>query len=107
MGLRWGEFSCELVERTSPDILLAADCFYDPADFENILATVYFFALRKANFETYILYQERSTQRSIEQLLAKWNLHAEQLVLGAWFPDATVGGCRESFQLIRIVQGQD
>jgi hypothetical protein len=46
MGVRWGEFSCELIKLRSPDIILAADCFYDPADFENIVATICFFANR-------------------------------------------------------------
>jgi len=74
LPLKWGLFDAGFFELPKLDAIIAADCFYDPKDFDNILATV--FALMKANpscvFVT--VYQERSSRRSLQPLLLKWGM---------------------------------
>ena len=72
-----------------PDIVLAADCFYDESLFNNILSTVYF--LLKSKVESrrsclaapvfYFTYQNRCNQWSLTPLLDEWDLECEEITL--------------------------
>ncbi|KAG0292227.1 Methyltransferase-like protein 23 [Linnemannia gamsii] len=59
------------------DLILGSDTFYNPPDFEPLLATVSFI-INRHNPECVFLttYQNRSSKRNIDHLLEKWNLEA-------------------------------
>eukprot|EP01097_Dermamoeba_algensis_P001713 TRINITY_DN1644_c0_g1_i1.p1 TRINITY_DN1644_c0_g1~~TRINITY_DN1644_c0_g1_i1.p1 ORF type:complete len:198 (+),score=31.71 TRINITY_DN1644_c0_g1_i1:418-1011(+) len=60
------------------DLILGSDCFYDSADFEDILMTVSFLMRSHPDCKFITTYQNRCASRSIEHLLEKWGLIAEQ-----------------------------
>ncbi|KAF9354662.1 Methyltransferase-like protein 23 [Mortierella sp. AD094] len=57
------------------DLILGSDVFYNPPDFEPLLATVSFI-INRHNPDCVFLttYQNRSAKRNIDQLLQKWGL---------------------------------
>ncbi|KAG0262650.1 Methyltransferase-like protein 23 [Mortierella polycephala] len=57
------------------DIILGSDTFYNPSDFEPLLATVSYI-INRHNPDCVFLttYQNRSAKRNIDPLLQKWNL---------------------------------
>ncbi|RKO93519.1 putative methyltransferase-domain-containing protein [Blyttiomyces helicus] len=57
------------------DWITGADVFYDPADFDDLFATVALL-LRRSRAEARFLtaYQERSSRRSVRHLMDKWGL---------------------------------
>ncbi|ETW09660.1 hypothetical protein H310_00176 [Aphanomyces invadans] len=61
------------------DVILAADCFYDPNDFEDFLATMAFTLHRNPHCVVYITYQLRSVHYTIAPYLARWNLQANEV----------------------------
>ncbi|CAG8635803.1 101_t:CDS:2, partial [Racocetra persica] len=64
------------------DWILGSDTFYDPKDFEDIIATIAYilnYHSPKAKFLT--SYQERSSKRTIQYLLDKWKLKCRQISL--------------------------
>lgn len=82
IGITWGQFTPNIFKLPKADIIIGSDCFYDTKDFDDILATVSFLIERnmnKAKFWT--TYQERSSSRSIEDLLKKWGLHGVEIPL--------------------------
>ncbi|KAF9375039.1 Methyltransferase-like protein 23 [Podila verticillata] len=93
-GLGWGDFSLasdrhpqgglfQLLKDVSGvgsgkiDFILGSDTFYNPPDFEPLLATVSYI-LCHHNPESVFLttYQDRSAKRNIDHLLQKWGLEA-------------------------------
>ena len=66
------------------DYILAADNFFIPKDYEDILATISFIFRNypKAKFIT--TYQERSSQRTIQHLLDEWNMKASLIPLSTF-----------------------
>ncbi|CAG9821835.1 unnamed protein product [Phaedon cochleariae] len=74
IGLTWGLFLSNLESIGPVDIILGSDCFFEPANFEDILVTVAY--LLESNIDAKFLctYQERSSDWSIEHLLSKWGL---------------------------------
>lgn len=71
-------------ENYTIDYILAADNFFIPKDYEDILATVSFIFRNypKAKFIT--TYQERSSQRTIQHLLDEWNMKATLIPLSSF-----------------------
>ncbi|CAG8795096.1 34448_t:CDS:2 [Gigaspora margarita] len=99
-GLTWGEFCFGNQEKDKNggnllqllrdieqndrklDWILGSDTFYDPKDFEDIIATIAYilnYHAQKAKFLT--SYQERSSKRTIQYLLDKWKLKCRQISL--------------------------
>lgn len=80
LGLGWGLFLSEAHLQRPVDLLLASDCFYEPTQFEDVLATVAYF-LDGTDGKLICAYQERSADWSIEALLKKWGLKGALLDL--------------------------
>lgn len=77
IGLTWGLFFGGLNVVGPVDLILGSDCFYEPAVFEDILVTVSFIVDLNPNAKFLCTYQERSSDWTIESLLAKWNLKCQ------------------------------
>jgi predicted nicotinamide N-methyase len=86
-GLSWGVFSGDVLFGMCdppPDIIIAADCFYDSEDFDHVLATVAFFLRTNPAAVLYTTYHHRSANRCIMTLLKKWNLKARAIPLDSF-----------------------
>lgn len=79
--LDWGILDSNVLKLGPIDIILASDCFYDPKDFEAIMVTVSFLLRENKECEFWFTYQIRSSSRSIECFLAKWNLKCQNVPL--------------------------
>ncbi|XP_044749506.1 methyltransferase-like protein 23 [Coccinella septempunctata] len=77
VGLTWGLLFDNLENFKSLDIILGSDCFYDPAVFEDILVTLSYLFEINPHAKFICTYQERSSDWSIEHLLAKWKLNCQ------------------------------
>ncbi|KAM7360151.1 histone-arginine methyltransferase METTL23 [Cochliomyia hominivorax] len=78
-GLSWGLLLNSVFTIGPLDLIIAADCFYDPCVFEDIIVTVAFLLERNPSAKFIFTYQERSADWSIEALLKKWKLCALQI----------------------------
>lgn len=78
-GLSWGLLLNSVFTIGPLDLIIAADCFYDPCVFEDIIVTVAFLLERNPTAKFIFTYQERSADWSIEALLKKWKLCALQI----------------------------
>lgn len=74
IGLTWGLFLNSFEALGPVDLILGSDCFYEPSVFEDILVTVSFIIDLNPSAKFLCTYQERSSDWTIEPLLAKWNL---------------------------------
>lgn len=79
IGLKWGLLLNSAYNLGSFDLIIAADCFYDPSVFEDILVTISFLIDQNPGVKFIFSYQERSADWSIEALLKKWDLKAIQI----------------------------
>ncbi|XP_074596915.1 histone-arginine methyltransferase METTL23-like [Brevipalpus obovatus] len=96
--LTWGRFPSDFGELSSDgkfDYIISSDCFYDPADFEDILVSVSFFLRSNLNAIFYTSYQIRDANWNIECLLKRWNLACEQIKT-----DETTSSSRSSHSII-------
>lgn len=75
IGLTWGSFLHNFEAHGPVDLILGSDCFYEPSVFEDILVTVSYILKVNPGSKFLCTYQERSSDWTIEHLLAKWNLH--------------------------------
>lgn len=85
IGLSWGILLKSVFDIGPLDYIIAADCFYDPSVFEDILFTISFL-LNASNPDSnptkfLFTYQERASDWSIEHLLQKWNLQCSNVSL--------------------------
>ncbi|KAG1676028.1 Methyltransferase-like protein 23 [Nymphon striatum] len=88
-GLTWGTFTPDLAKFLgNVEIILGSDCFYEPKEFEEVIATVAYLIKNNPQAEFWCSYQLRSTDWSIEQLLKKWNLCAEIVPLSSFEADS-------------------
>lgn len=93
VGITWGQFSPNLFRLPVADIILGSDCFYDTKDFDDILATVSFLMEKNVQAKFWTTYQERSSSRTIEDLLNKWGLQGAEIPLKDFDADqGNVGG---------------
>ena len=76
-SISWGRFDPDLLTLPKLDIIMASDCFYDTKDFEDIIMTVSYLLDQNNGAIFLCSYQERSSRRTIEFLLNKWNLICE------------------------------
>lgn len=85
IGLTWGILLKSVFDIGSLDYIIAADCFYDPSVFEDILVTVSFLlnaaSSNSAPTKFLFTYQDRSSDWSIDHLLKKWNLRCSNVSL--------------------------
>ncbi|VEN50976.1 unnamed protein product, partial [Callosobruchus maculatus] len=77
VGLTWGLFLSDLDSLCPLDIILGSDCFFEPSTFEDILVTVSYLLEKNPTAKFVCTYQERSSDWSIEHLLAKWDLECQ------------------------------
>lgn len=81
----WGQFDYNLLNwslrNESMDSIIASDCFYDPRDFDRVLATVRFLFDRHKCKRFITAYHERDENRNLQFLLKKWNFIAEEVSL--------------------------
>lgn len=77
IGLTWGLFLVSLETLGPLDFILGSDCFYEPSVFEDILVSISYLLEVNPGAKFLCTYQERSSDWSIEHLLAKWNLHCQ------------------------------
>lgn len=77
IGLTWGLFLHNIEAHGPVDLILGSDCFYEPSVFEDILVTVSHILDLNPGSKFLCTYQERSSDWSIEHLLAKWNLQCQ------------------------------
>ncbi|KAL9956610.1 hypothetical protein ACROYT_G038109 [Oculina patagonica] len=91
VGITWGQFTPNLFKLDKADIILGSDCFYDSKDFDDILATISFLMKKNPLAKFWTTYQERSSSRSIEDLLNKWGLKGVQIPLED-FDHGNIGG---------------
>ncbi|VDH94176.1 Hypothetical predicted protein [Mytilus galloprovincialis] len=59
VGIKWGQFTPELLNLQPVDIILGSDCFFDTKDFEDIIVTVAFIMKKRPSTEFWCTYQER------------------------------------------------
>jgi predicted nicotinamide N-methyase len=73
------------------DCIIASDCFYDEADFENILCTINFLLRFKCKSSACFLmtYQERHSNWNIKCRLQRWNLVGESISLSSFEGDSS------------------
>ncbi|XP_011192006.2 histone-arginine methyltransferase METTL23 [Zeugodacus cucurbitae] len=76
IGLSWGLLLNSVFNIGPLDLIIGADCFYDPSVFEDILVTISFLLERNTDAKFICTYQERSADWSIEALLKKWKLRS-------------------------------
>ncbi|XP_054743448.1 histone-arginine methyltransferase METTL23 [Anastrepha obliqua] len=81
IGLSWGLLLNSVFNIGPLDLIIGADCFYDPSVFEDILVSISFLLERNTGAKFLCTYQERSADWSIEALLKKWKLHAVPITL--------------------------
>ncbi|XP_076272557.1 histone-arginine methyltransferase METTL23 [Rhynchophorus ferrugineus] len=74
IGLTWGLFLSNLDSIGPLDLILGSDCFFEPANFEDIIVTVTYLLEKNPGAKFICTYQERSSDWSIEHLLDKWSL---------------------------------
>ncbi|EDO48055.1 predicted protein, partial [Nematostella vectensis] len=97
LGVTWGQYSPNLINLPSQDIILGSDCFYDPKDFNGILATISYLLEKNQNAQFWMTYQERSSNWSIAHLLKTWGLQCVQVPLEVFGADKElVGGSKLS-----------
>lgn len=82
----WGSFSPQLLlefeQRNWPDLILAADCFYDnKSDFDAVFATLDYFFGKNPNCYCLITYQVRSSNTNIDRYIQKWGFSSETIPL--------------------------
>ncbi|XP_033735745.1 methyltransferase-like protein 23 [Pecten maximus] len=90
IGMTWGLFEQSMLDLPKVDFILGSDCFYDTKDFEDIIVTVAFLLNKNKKAEFWSAYQQRSSDRSIESLLKKWQLtctHVSLSMFGADVPE--------------------
>eukprot|EP01095_Lingulamoeba_sp_RSL-Kostka_P000501 TRINITY_DN1079_c0_g1_i1.p1 TRINITY_DN1079_c0_g1~~TRINITY_DN1079_c0_g1_i1.p1 ORF type:complete len:180 (+),score=39.77 TRINITY_DN1079_c0_g1_i1:399-938(+) len=86
LGLRWGEFSQDVIEIKKLDYVIASDCFYDNTkSFEDIIATISYFIDINPDLMFIFTYQSRSSYRSISQYFDNWNLKSFQIPLNSFY----------------------
>lgn len=79
IGLSWGLLLSSLYKLPAIDLIISADCFYDPRVFEDILVTVSFLIEKNPSAKFIFTYQERSSDWCFEVLLKKWDLRAARI----------------------------
>lgn len=78
LPLFWGCFDTHLlsIQNRSIDAIIASDCFYDPRDFDDVLATVRYFFDHHHCKSFITTYHERSENRNLQFLLNKWRFES-------------------------------
>lgn len=59
LDMAWGVWTASVISIPRLDVLLAADCLYDPKDFDSVFATIAYFIERDAGCQVWMTYQNR------------------------------------------------
>lgn len=103
IGLSWGQLTDSIFNIGSLDLIIAADCFYDPTVFEDILVTVSFLLERNPLAKFIFSYQERSSDWNIVNLLQKWDLKCAEIAYDkSEFLDLCNGAGNHTIHLFEI-----
>ncbi len=82
-GLCWGNFTPEIVKlrHRGAEILLAADCLYDSANFDSFLATAAYLLSGRDDPAPFLItiFQERGSGHSLASCVRRWGLCCEEL----------------------------
>jgi len=114
LGLTWGHVSSSVLQVPPIDVVLAADCFYDPngtchvertfldeasarthsldglgADFESVLASVALVQLANPAARFVTTYHQRSASRNLRPLLDRWRMRATEVPLSSFIASPT------------------
>ncbi|XP_070595910.1 histone-arginine methyltransferase METTL23 isoform X2 [Erythrolamprus reginae] len=81
IGLTWGHVSPCLLTLDPVDLILGADVFFEPEDFEDVVSTVHYLMERNPHTQFWTTYQVRSANWSIEGLLYKWEMESTYVPL--------------------------
>mmetsp|Transcript_17284 Transcript_17284/g.19270 ORF Transcript_17284/g.19270 Transcript_17284/m.19270 type:complete len:261 (-) Transcript_17284:6-788(-) len=101
----WSHFTRRIVSLAPQDIVLGADCFYDnKKDYDNMLASVSYLMSKNPNLKFITTYQLRSSQRTIESMLARWNMRAKEIPLDSFMSEEKLAVFEEVIHLFEIVQ---
>lgn len=87
LGLSWGTFPPALLKSRPFQWILGADVMYDRASFEDLLITVILLLQKSPGAMFVTAYQKRSADRSLDYLLAKWNLVCRSVPIEAIVPE--------------------
>ena len=100
MPLTWASFSASVLAMPPVDVVLAADCLYRSADYEDLMATLAFLLDERPDAVCYAVVQERNADREgeLDRQAAAFGLHAaihpSSATVADWFPDAEVHSLR-------------
>jgi predicted nicotinamide N-methyase len=87
--LVWGEFPSSVLSLPVPDIIIGADIFYDFSDaasqYENVVASMYYFVSRNKACEVIVAYHRRSNDTRLENILRKYKMTVVHVVDSAHF----------------------
>lgn len=103
-GFTWGQWNEKsLALRHPAQIVLGADVLYASKDFDDLLATVKFLLQGMPDSVFITTYQPRSGHRSIEYLMAKWDLQCTLLLDAADFlPTSKLAALNHSIELVEM-----
>lgn len=90
LPLSWGSISAPILleyhKRPFPDLIIAADCFYDnKEDFDSVFATLEYFFDKNPSCSFITTYQVRSINTDIHRHAKKWGFRTEQIALDGDF----------------------
>jgi predicted nicotinamide N-methyase len=89
MGLDWGFFDTDFDALPSFDLILGADVFYEPDDFEDAVATVGVLLRRGLPTAVFVTtYQNRSPDRFLQPLLDRHGLQCSEVPLRAVYAES-------------------
>lgn len=82
----WGSFSpkflLEFCNRPWPDLIIAADCFYDnKSDFDAVFATLDYLFAKNPNCYFLTTYQVRSSNTNLDRYIQKWGFNRQTIPL--------------------------
>eukprot|EP01084_Bolivina_argentea_P240892 404549_1 len=77
IGLTWGRFTKETI-KLKPDIIIAADVFYEETDYQDILANVNYYFMKGCK-AFYTVIQKRGTTKRLAGLILKWKMRVEEI----------------------------
>jgi hypothetical protein len=77
--LRWGCYPSAILTLGPQDFVLASDCLYSSEAFEDVLSTLDFFLQVNPACVCLVTYHDRSSSRSMGDLLEKWSLRSNEI----------------------------
>merc|ERR1712168_1014381 len=79
--LTWGRLTEDLVNLPPIDFIIASDCFYQKADFSDIMFTLAYLFEKNRGAVFWTTYQLRDCDNSLEVLLLAWDMTCREVSL--------------------------